>query len=171
MKKYLLLASVAGCLMASNAMAYKGTTDISADISITAKLAQAFSWQYEDVNFGNIVVSNSAAVDDIIAVFNNGVLSFTDGKVVSHGSEEAGWILLSSGGGLVTGVSFSATTVDLKDSSNNVVAQMVDIAPGPRSTEDQPKYFINGKLKLKGSIPDTIAGTEITGSVTATLQF
>ena len=179
MKRYLLLASVAGCLLnAGNALA----DDPSHQITVSANLASALSWYVQDVDFGNIVLSGTAASGDEIARFTNGNISYTSGKSVAHGSAQTGAIALSSGASLVTGVTFDVEEVELKkEGSNAVVAKMVGLSVSDRVDEIGEKfpdrqelggYFVNGALQLNTEAGAfDAAGETITGVMTVTLQF
>ena len=189
MKKYLLLASVAGCLMASNAMAISdpitvnSTDDLSAVVNISAKLAKAMIWRYNDVNFGNIVLSGTVANNDVIATFTGGELEFATGKTVTHGGEEAGWIQLSSVGeaAMAAGISFEPTTVDLYTTSGGnpiKVAEMTDIGTaittnpnGEYVGDSGVGYFINGSLKITDVSAVPAGGESVTGTTTVTLTY
>ena len=185
MKKYLLLATVAGCLMASNAMAISdpitvnSTDDLSAVVNISAKLAKAMVWRYNDVNFGNIVLSGTVANNDVIATFAEGELKFVSGKTITHGGEEAGWIQLSSGAeaAMAAGISFNPTTVDLLRGDSTKVAEMTDIGtaiatnPNGEYLNYDIGYFINGSLKITNVSAIPAGGESVTGTTTVTLTY
>ena len=177
MKRYLLLASVAGCLLnVGNAMAW--SSNETATITVSAKLAQDVLWETRDVDFGNMVLTNPEN-NDVLATFTNNEISYGS-MVAVHGNAEAGAVGISSGASLVTGVTFDEE-VALKDGSNNVVAKMISITPSSRTTvtigeSTYPGYYINGSLKLinKDIILDEdnrANGVALSGTMSATLQF
>ena len=177
MKRYLLLASVAGCLLnVGNVWAtdhdYDGAK--SGEVQVSVTLRTVGQWGVNDVDFGEILLDPSVRDGDTIATFTNGELSYTAGKTLKHTEGTSGSIALSGMADSVTGVTFSPTTVDLLNASDNVVAHMTDIAPSAKTTvpigrggDNETGYFINGRLVVQ----DTNAEGTLTGVTTVTLQF
>ena len=180
MKKFLLLASVAGCLLAHNAMAGgygNSQSGTSGTLTLYATIGTTTDWAMIDVNFGNILLGDAAEDDDVIATFTDGSINYVEGKVIAHGTAEPGCIALSSYGNLATGVSFSPASVDLKDSSYRTVAQVTNLGVGDKITgipgctvDDEQGYYIDAQLVLKDR-NNAIYGETLSGTTTVTLQF
>ena len=176
MKKYLLLASVAGCLLnAGNVMA-DDISDLSGTLTLYATIGTTTDWTMIDVNFGNILLGD-AEDDDVIATFTDGSINYVEGKVIAHGTAEPGCIALSSYGNLATGVSFSPASVDLRDSSYRTVAQVTNLGVGDKITgipgctaDDEQGYYIDAQLVIKDR-DNAIYGETLSGTTTVTLTF
>jgi len=174
MKKYLLLASVAGCLLAHNAMAAGSP---SATLNMSAKFITGFWTDVHNINFGTMVLTDGATDDDLLATFTNGTLSVESDKVSYHSGEEAGYASLSSGSAVVTGFAFSSETVALKNSENETIAEVYDLAMGSLMDPSEAPYdslrynWINAKLRLKNREDMGSNYDEATGTTTLTFQF
>ena len=174
MKKYLLLASVAGCLLAHNAMAWDSVlneTSPYATLQASVRVMRSFfAWTY-NINFGTMSLSESAEDGDLLATFTNGVLSVEAEKVSFHEGGSSGMVSLSGGGTESTGLNFASETIELKNTSNETVMEVYDLARGGHKVDSEyPDYWINAKLRLKDRSKLLGNGT-LTGTTTVTLAF
>ena len=174
MKRYLLLASVAGCLLsAGNAWADGGwsETEPSTTLNISAKIEPGAWGKVDDMNWGTFVLDTATDVGAEIATFSDGTVSYNSDAVwANSGDAEAGVIGVSSGATRITGVSFNPTTVDLVDSEDQVIAQVTDLAVHGDITDGGDLYLDATLIRGEGTLPYD-GEVEITGSTTVTLSF
>ena len=178
MRRYLLLASVAGCLMnAGNAWTMLPGDDfdnetLSTTMNISAYISSSLSGKLDDMDWGKFITkSDSLAENQLLATFSNGTLTVNDTNVSLHSGGEAAMMNISSGCMAITGATFSPSTVELKDTENHVVAKVTNLG---WSSDDFCAYnYVNGQLKAGNDfsqVRDT-SGLEVTGTTTVTLEF
>ena len=179
MKRYLLLASVAGCLLnAGNAMADYSTVDgDTATIAAKVTISGTCRFDYpQDINFGTVVVAGMPHNDIYLTMDHSGVVTYDEetvadsslGRVyVSCPADVTASIDLSTGEAS-DGISFSNPFV--VDSSREVVTTIS--GTGSSGDPSGMALYFGGDIEFD---KDSITATEVEhhndAALTVTLQY
>ena len=177
MKKYLLLASVAGCLMcAGNAMAGTIADDgQSATINISAKIVGVdLITAVQDMNFGTLYVPSNIVADDKIADMDEDGVITLDKALRATGTSQVGYFEVTRDidFDIVCGSGDNITTDDATDgcSLTGLSGQELSVHVNASELDDNNRVTLSGELYFTSGGSSGVS-MDTSGSITVTLNY